>query len=536
MVSRRRQRGVGLIEVMIAAFVLAVATGGTVVLMSDWFQAMNDASMRNGGISRATSTMELTRFRPDAANAAFRSNQINAMQSASAQMTFTIASPSITDGDGADDYEVSVSWTDPYLDGDNQTKSMSLRSSVIDDTDYEPLGTLLAATNTGTYTVSVLIGSGTTMAPSIDQTVSEGGSVDFTGIGLLNADYFESLSLATSCASAWAGGASYATGSVTENCSVQTSASLKDIDGNSIPDICDASDGESYGVDCSGYLNNANDPVAADDSASMDEDSSVLVDVLSNDTDINSDSLTIESVTQPASGSATIQNGAIQVTAPLDYNGTLSFSYTVSDGNGGTDSASVSVTVNPVNDPPTLAAVSDQSTDVGDSPSLSLSASDPENDPLTFSASGLPAGLSIDSSSGQISGTLTDSSASDYAVTATVSDGNLTDSASFGWSVKAGSQPWSGSVVVNVIVKSGNPSLTVTVASNVESCSVSNSGNASFPATCGFGPTADSVLNLAVSASTNKTVCYISPETLALTAANNSATVTVAVANKLGDC
>ena len=92
------------------------------------------------------------------------------------------------------------------------------------------------------------------------------------------------------------------------------------------------------------------------------------------------------------------------------------------------------------------------------------------------------------------------------------------------------------SVVVNVIVKSGNPSLTVTVASNVESCSVSNSGNASFPATCGFGPTADSVLNLAVSASTNKTVCYISPETLALTAANNSATVTVAVANRLRDC
>src|SRR5262249_56978732 len=44
--------------------------------------------------------------------------------------------------------------------------------------------------------------------------------------------------------------------------------------------------------------------------------------------------------------------GNVVFTPAADYNGAASFTYTVSDGNGGTSTATVNVTVNPVNDAP----------------------------------------------------------------------------------------------------------------------------------------------------------------------------------------
>ena len=56
-------------------------------------------------------------------------------------------------------------------------------------------------------------------------------------------------------------------------------------------------------------------------------------------------------------------------------------------------------------------------------------------DGLTYGASGLPAGLSLDLSTGLISGTLPYTSAGTHAVTATVSDGELTSTQTFTWTV-----------------------------------------------------------------------------------------------------
>jgi hypothetical protein len=64
---------------------------------------------------------------------------------------------------------------------------------------------------------------------------------------------------------------------------------------------------------------------------------------------------------------------------------------------------------------------------------LALVASDPDGDGLTYSASGLPPGLSINAASGLISGTLTAASAGTYNVITTVSDGRLVDTQSFTW-------------------------------------------------------------------------------------------------------
>ncbi len=66
---------------------------------------------------------------------------------------------------------------------------------------------------------------------------------------------------------------------------------------------------------------------------------------------------------------------------------------------------------------------------------LQLSAADPDGDGLTFSVTGLPPQLTINPTTGLISGTLSPSSAGTYQVTVTVSDGQLTAAQSFTWTV-----------------------------------------------------------------------------------------------------
>ena len=66
---------------------------------------------------------------------------------------------------------------------------------------------------------------------------------------------------------------------------------------------------------------------------------------------------------------------------------------------------------------------------------LQLAASDPDGAPLTYSATNLPAGLTVNAATGLIAGTLASTSAGTYQVTATVSDGTLTASQTFTWTV-----------------------------------------------------------------------------------------------------
>ncbi len=66
---------------------------------------------------------------------------------------------------------------------------------------------------------------------------------------------------------------------------------------------------------------------------------------------------------------------------------------------------------------------------------LPLTASDPDGDGLTYGATGLPAGLTINTATGLISGTLSPASAGSHQVTATASDGSLSASQTFTWTV-----------------------------------------------------------------------------------------------------
>ncbi|MCS0063951.1 tandem-95 repeat protein, partial [Vibrio parahaemolyticus] len=95
-------------------------------------------------------------------------------------------------------------------------------------------------------------------------------------------------------------------------------------------------------------------PVAKDDIATTQEDTAVTIDVLSNDTDVDGDKLSIQSATVPeAQGKVEIVDGKLVFTPAENFNGHAEIIYTVTDGEL-TDEAKVTVTVNPVNDAPTI--------------------------------------------------------------------------------------------------------------------------------------------------------------------------------------
>ncbi|MBE4112156.1 tandem-95 repeat protein, partial [Vibrio parahaemolyticus] len=95
-------------------------------------------------------------------------------------------------------------------------------------------------------------------------------------------------------------------------------------------------------------------PVAKDDIATTQEDTAVTIDVLPNDTDVDGDKLSIQSASVPeAQGKVEIVDGKLVFTPAENFNGHAEIIYTVTDGEL-TDEAKVTVTVNPVNDAPTI--------------------------------------------------------------------------------------------------------------------------------------------------------------------------------------
>ncbi|MEA5047425.1 MAG: Ig-like domain-containing protein, partial [Eubacteriales bacterium] len=100
------------------------------------------------------------------------------------------------------------------------------------------------------------------------------------------------------------------------------------------------------------YIIAQNDPpVAHNDAAELDEDTSVQLDLLTNDTDADGDTLRVTSVATPAHGSLSLVNGKITYTPYSNWNGSETLSYSITDGRAGA-SASVTIVVNRVNDSP----------------------------------------------------------------------------------------------------------------------------------------------------------------------------------------
>jgi VCBS repeat-containing protein len=132
-------------------------------------------------------------------------------------------------------------------------------------------------------------------------------------------------------------------------------------------------------------------PSAGDDSASTPEDTTVTIAVLANDGDVEGDELTVASYTDTAHGTLTLNiDGTFSYTPDANYFGADAFSYAASDGQGGFDTASVSLTVGPVNDAPV--AVDDALAALEDTPVIYAAVQllgndiDVEGDTLTIAA------------------------------------------------------------------------------------------------------------------------------------------------------
>jgi hypothetical protein len=135
-------------------------------------------------------------------------------------------------------------------------------------------------------------------------------------------------------------------------------------------------------------------PNALDDSAETTRNHSVVIQVIANDSDPDGDPLTITNTSDPPHGGADAnQNGTITYTPDTGYTGPDSFTYTVSDGKGGTDTATVSVTVTaPPNSAPDAA---DDSATTLDSTPVTIAVlsndTDPDGDSLSVGSVTRPA-------------------------------------------------------------------------------------------------------------------------------------------------
>ncbi len=247
------------------------------------------------------------------------------------------------------------------------------------------------------------------------------------------------------------------------------------------------------------------DPVAVNDNATTDEDTLVSVAVLSGDSDVDTgDTLSVTSCSAPSNGTV-VQNGNnCDFTPGLNFNGSGGFTYAISDGNGGSDSATVSVTVNAVNDDPV--AVNDNA-NTNEDTLVSVAVLAGDSDPDSGDT------LSVTSCSGSSNGTVVlNGNNCDYTPSLNfngtggfsyaISDGNGgTDSATVTVSVAAvNDDPLAvndnananedGAVSVAVLTGDSDPdsgdTLSVTACSGASDGSVVLNGN-----NCDFTPSSD---------------------------------------------
>ena len=127
-------------------------------------------------------------------------------------------------------------------------------------------------------------------------------------------------------------------------------------------------------------------PEAPDTSVTTDEDNQVTFTLPA--TDIENDPLRF-TTTQPGRGSVSCSGAQCTYTPDINVNGSDSFTYTARDTSGAEDSGTVSVTIRSVNDAPTAVPVSfSMATDT--SRNFTVTAADPEGDPITFAIESAP--------------------------------------------------------------------------------------------------------------------------------------------------
>jgi VCBS repeat-containing protein len=190
-----------------------------------------------------------------------------------------------------------------------------------------------------------------------------------------------------------------------------------------------ASDGSTQVVSIT--INGAEDsPVAAGDTVSGNEDTVIVGNVLSNDSDVDGDTLTANLVSGPAHGSLTLDaDGSFSYTPDADWNGTDNFTYTANDGALDSNVATMTLTVNPVNDAPSMPSGPVTTATENVAYSYTITGSDVDGDVLSITATTLPAWLTlVDNGDGTatLSGIPTHADVGEHSVELDISDGAIT--------------------------------------------------------------------------------------------------------------
>ena len=137
-----------------------------------------------------------------------------------------------------------------------------------------------------------------------------------------------------------------------------TVATATDVEINSTPVLFEVSTSANEGIplpDKSITITINNPPVGNGDTESTDEDTASAFDVLANDTDVDSDPLTVSITNAPTSGSAVVQTDQTVLYTPnANFHGSDLFTYTINDGLVDSNEVTVSITVNSVDDPASL--------------------------------------------------------------------------------------------------------------------------------------------------------------------------------------
>ena len=151
-----------------------------------------------------------------------------------------------------------------------------------------------------------------------------------------------------------------------------------------------------------------------------------------NGEDADGDILSFTQLTDVANGSVLFNaDGTYIYSSAFNFHGQDSFTFKVNDGELDSNVATWTVTVTPVNDMPVLGGINDQSVSEGDSLLLNLSATDVDNDALTFNLeAGAPGFCSVLGAQLSCAPGFADAAPS-YPLTVTVSDGEDSDSRSF---------------------------------------------------------------------------------------------------------
>ena len=174
-------------------------------------------------------------------------------------------------------------------------------------------------------------------------------------------------------------------------------------------------------------INPINDaPILSDiDNQNIDEDTSLTVELSASD--IDSNDLTFSATN--GDSDISVDGTTLTVTPEADYNGTFDIEVAVTDGDL-SDSTTFTLTVNPVNDAPTLDDLADASVAEDSSYTLELSGADIDGDALTFLAS-VDANGSVDVDGSTLTVTPSANYNGDIEVNVSASDGQASGSGSF---------------------------------------------------------------------------------------------------------